>query len=142
LEPQYNASYLYRGIAYEKSGDRQAAIKDYQKAVSIKPEDAIPQRFAKVNSPSDRVSEGAQIAYDNALSQSYFFRGVAYSKLEDWKSAQQDLDKAIALGLKNAEIYQRRSLVRQKLNDEVGAKEDTDKAAQLAELRDDIAFPY
>ncbi|PSB00772.1 tetratricopeptide repeat protein [Merismopedia glauca] len=142
LEPQYNASYLYRGIAYEKLGDREAAIKDYQKAVSIQPEDAIPQRFAKLKPPNDRVSEGAQIAYDNALSQVYFFRGVAYSKLEDWKSVKEDLDKAIALGLKNADTYQRRSLVRQKLNDEVGAKEDADKAAELAELIDEISFPY
>jgi tetratricopeptide (TPR) repeat protein len=142
LEPQYNASYLYRGIAYEKLGDRQAAIKDYQKAVAIKPEDAIPQRFAKENTGNDQVSEITQIAYYNVLSQAYFFRGVAYSKLEDWKSAKQDLDKAIALGSTNSDTYQQRSLVRQKLKDEVGAKEDADKATELLELSGDIALPF
>jgi tetratricopeptide (TPR) repeat protein len=132
IQSQYSASYLYRGVAYEKSGDRQAAIKDYQKVISIKLQDAIFRRPTQDNIPISEIE----------LRQAYLFRGVAYSKLEDWKNAKQDLDKAIAIDSNDANAYQQRSLVRQKLKDEAGAKQDADKATELFELSGEIALPF
>lgn len=128
IKPNRTKSYLYRGIAYNKLGARQSAIKDWQKVVSIKPEDNLPQEFR------DQPLEESLLksTYEDLLHQAYFSRGAAYYYLENWKAAKLDLDKAISIRPNSSNAYEYRSLTRQKLKDAVGAKQDADKAAELS----------
>src|SRR5262249_1183076 len=44
LNPHYSQAYLYRGMAYVASQDRQRAGSDFQKAIQLFPDDPSPYR--------------------------------------------------------------------------------------------------
>ena len=70
-------SYFNRGDTYDKLGQYQLAIEDFNKAISLKPD------------------------YANA----YYNRGIAYVKLGQYQLAIEDYNKAISLKPDYANAY-------------------------------------
>ena len=82
LNPRYADAYYNRGIAYEKLGQYQRAIQDYDEAIR----------------PNPRYAD----AYNN--------RGIAYDSLGQYQRAIQDYDEAIRLNLRYTDAYNNRGI--------------------------------
>jgi tetratricopeptide (TPR) repeat protein len=93
----------HRGIAKFELGDKQGAILDYNRAITIDPQDAF----------------------------AYYNRGVAKFELGDKQGAILDFDRVIAIDPQDAEAYSNRGAVKLALGNKQGAIADLTKGAQL-----------
>lgn len=99
------ATYVNRGILRVSRGDIEGAIKDYNRALELKPE----------------------------LGEAYANMGAAYLRNDDFKAALSQLDKALTLELKQpSHVYYNRAIVYESLGQNEQAYEDFKQAAALA----------
>lgn len=96
-------AYLNRGIAYDKSGNYQQALNDYNAAIKINP-------FHE---------------------KSYLNRGGLYANLGDLQSAILDYNKAEGLNPRNAVVYYNRGNAFRRLGNNQLAIKDYDKAIEV-----------
>jgi tetratricopeptide (TPR) repeat protein len=95
--------YNHRGVAKLRLGDKQGAVLDFDRAITIDPQDSF----------------------------AYYNRGVAKFELGDKQGAILDFDRVIAIDPQDAEAYSNRGAVKLALGDKQGAIADLTKGAQL-----------
>jgi tetratricopeptide (TPR) repeat protein len=95
-------AFFERGVVYYELKNYAAAIKDFNKAISLYPEDA-------------RI---------------YSFRSLAYAEIPDYRSALADVDQALRIIESNAD-YVNRAILRELMEDFDGALSDYNKAIAM-----------
>lgn len=106
LDPAYVPAYSLRGSAYLRTGQNQAAIRDYDEAIRLAPE-----------SP-DQADD-------------YYNRGFVYQTLGEYRQAIEDFTQAIRLNPVRANLYESRAAVHDQLGEEQQASADRDIACQV-----------
>lgn len=97
-------AHLWRGSAYEKKGDHDQAIADFNKAIELQPDSAMTYYDRGVANAANGENDLAISDYDRAIqhkpdfAEAYFNRGVAYDSkgdatraLDDYRVASQRL---------------------------------------------------
>ncbi len=108
IEKNPESTYLYRaygnrGMAHQVKRNYPEAIKNFDEAIRLKPDDA----------------------------RNYLNRGLSYSFMNNGKMAEADFSRAIALDSTQVMIYNNRSQVRFQLGDYAGAEADSRKCIEL-----------
>jgi tetratricopeptide (TPR) repeat protein len=103
ITPNLVEEYNHRGVAKFELGDKQGAILDYNRAISIDPYDAF----------------------------AYYNRGIAKFELGDEQGAISDFDRVIAINPQDAEAYSNRGAVKLALGNKQGAIADLTRGAKL-----------
>lgn len=104
-------AYNNRGNAFYAMGEYQAALKDYNYVISLKPDWGKPYLNRGILSLAQKNYQSAVKDFTQALeklpNQSRVFnaRGLAYEKLGNWTKAQEDYTKAITSDPSNAEAF-------------------------------------
>jgi len=107
LEPDVGPNYTLRGVAHDKLGQYQRAIRDYDTAIQLI----------------------IRLKLDYA--ETYILRGIAYFKLGQHQRAIQDYDTAIRLKPDYAEVYYNRGNAYLDLKQYQSAIQDFDAAIRL-----------
>lgn len=102
-DEQFYIGYFNRGSSYDRAGDLDKALADFNKVIEIKP------RFAR----------------------GYLMRGMVHDGLGATGKAIADIDRAIELDAKSWAGYFSRAIVLRGMRDYDGALADLDKAAEL-----------
>ncbi len=135
--PHKARPYAQRGLFYDKEGDLNRAMADYNKAIGLSPDyyDAYNNRgiiYAKqgafIQAMADfnkaiEIKPGSSIAYNN--------RGSAYDKQGNLAQAMSDYNKAIEINPDYAEAYNRRGSLYDEEGDLIHAISDYNKAIGL-----------
>jgi tetratricopeptide (TPR) repeat protein len=127
----------HRGIAKFELGDKQGAILDYNRAITIDPQDAFAYYNRGVAKFELGDKQGAILDYNRAITIdpqdafAYYNRGVAKFELGDKQGAILDFDRVIAIDPQDAEAYSNRGAVKLALGNKQGAIADLTKGAQL-----------
>jgi tetratricopeptide (TPR) repeat protein len=96
LEGNLTIAYMNRGIAYGLKGQQAKALADFNTAVELSPDEAVPY-YNRGNALFDLkryplaiadYTKAAEIDPDFALA--YFNRGIAYEKVGDRENSRQD----------------------------------------------------
>jgi tetratricopeptide (TPR) repeat protein len=134
------ADYLVnRGLAYENLGDSSAALRDFQKALTINPQHTHALHNLAILNRTKEKKEPAQdpleLAIESDSSMLYPYLERARQRFEGgfYKGALADYTKALALEDKDPEIWLSRGLVRERMKDYNGAFSDYTKAIELKE---------
>jgi tetratricopeptide (TPR) repeat protein len=131
------ASQLYKqGFGKLATGDTTNAIRDFSKALVLKPDFA--EAYNKRGVAERRFDASAALAdFDRAIeleprfTEAYFNRGVTKQEKGDVKSAITDYDKALELNPALISAHSNRGMAKVALHDWAGAMEDFDKAIEL-----------
>ena len=131
-------------MAYAKKGNYDFAIKDYTKAIELKPEFTIYYDRGHAYSNKGDFDHAIEdytkaIELNTIFPRAYINRGNAYSNKGDFDHAIEDYTKAIKLNLNPADAYNNRGVVYVKRDDVTRALEDYTKAIELNPNRD---IPY
>jgi tetratricopeptide (TPR) repeat protein/S1-C subfamily serine protease len=132
-EPETYA-YYNRGLAKYTLGNKQAAIADYDKALTLNPKfaEAYNNRGNAKSAVGD--NQAAIADYDKALAlnpkdaRTYNNRGITKFDLGDNQAAIADYNRAIALNPKYAEAYYNRGLAKSALGNKQDEIADYDRA--------------
>ncbi|MDO8283022.1 MAG: tetratricopeptide repeat protein [Thermodesulfovibrionia bacterium] len=109
-------AYTNRGIAYDKAGDVQKALADYDRSIKIDPKYVKPYNNRGVLYVSMKKYEEAMKDYNRAieldpkLAQAYSNRGVAHGMLKDYEKTILDCSKAIEINPGIPDFYYNRGL--------------------------------
>jgi tetratricopeptide (TPR) repeat protein len=135
LDPGHAAIYNYRGRARYDLGDRAGAIADFDKSIQLNPNQvaAFCNRGFMRAEAEDFL--GAIAHYNQAIQHRpeaivYFYRGLAYQKLENYQAAGMDYSAAIRLEPTAAVAHYYRGIICQKLERHAEAIADLETAAQ------------
>jgi tetratricopeptide (TPR) repeat protein len=127
--------FVNRALAYQGMYDTTAAMKDYEKALTLNPEHALALNnlslFKFKESRPDLLAQAIQ--GDSLQLQPYLQRAKLRFEDGDYQGAQRDLSKALNLEDRDPEIWFTRGLVRERLSDFEGAYSDYTKAIDLKE---------
>ena len=101
LKPDLAEAYNNRGTAYKKKGDNDRAIKDYNKAIELKPESCRTLYINRGEAYADKgeydraiADHNKGIALNSDLAVAYYNRGTTCLQLGEWESARSDLTTA------------------------------------------------
>jgi tetratricopeptide (TPR) repeat protein len=135
LDPAYATTYNYRGRARYDLGDRAGAIADFDKSIQLNPNQvaAFCNRGFMRAEAEDFL--GAIANYSQAIQHRpeaivYFYRGLAYQKLENYQAAEMDYSAAIRLEPTAAVAHYYRGITYQKLARHAEAIADLETATQ------------
>ena len=130
-------AYLNRGLAYEKTGQINKAIEDYDKAIAID-----PLYFEAYNNRG--VLYGQEGKFDKAIEyfnksisinpddeEAYVDRGIAYALSGRYDRAMEDFNKSILLNQDSAEAYYNRGNLYLRTGDRERSMSDFRKACNL-----------
>jgi tetratricopeptide (TPR) repeat protein len=115
IEPT-SSRYDSRGSCYNEQGDYNLALRDFDNALNLNPNNATAFCGKAIVYETKGEPREAIYNYKKAIKLSpeeayyYFFVGHLYLKLDDWNSAVYYLSKSIELGNKSAEAYHSRGL--------------------------------
>jgi tetratricopeptide (TPR) repeat protein/S1-C subfamily serine protease len=129
--------YSNRGIAKAGLGDNKGALADYNTAISINPQYALPYSNrgglkAELGDKKGAIADfDIAIRLDANFSAPYSNRGLAKSELGDKKGALADFDIAIQIDPRYVEPYLNRGGLRSELGEYKGAMSDLDTAIRL-----------
>jgi tetratricopeptide (TPR) repeat protein/S1-C subfamily serine protease len=130
-------AYMNRGNLKFEIGQKDAAIDDYDRAITLNPKSARAY-YNRGNAKSDLGYKKAAIAdYDRAialnpkLAEAYGNRGLAKSSLGQKTAAITDYNLAIALNPKDAEAYNNRGNAKFSIGQKTAAITDYDRAIAL-----------
>ncbi len=110
-------AYNNRGLAFEKVGMFDKAIKDYDKAIALNPSYTEPYNnrgilFENMGRFDEAIEEfDKAITLDPSYSLAYNNRGVVFYNMGRFDEAMEDFDKAIALNPSYSDAYHNRELV-------------------------------
>ena len=144
-DPQDHIFYNNRGIDYGEKGEHDLAIKDFDKAIELKPDYALAynNRGAVYRSKGEYdlaiadCNKAIELKSDYA--EPYSNRGAAYRNKGDYDSAIEDYDKAIHLKPNFVQAYYNRGLAYHEKGELDLAIKDYSKAI---ELNSKIVHPY
>lgn len=130
--------YSSRARAYEKDGQIEKAIKDYEQCILVEP-DYVSLGSLFLNSlyeKENRLNEAIRfyskiISLKPKYAELYANRGHFYAKLKQYAQAIKDYNKAIELEPKNASFYYYRGNVNKGLKKYDNAIKDYTKAIEL-----------
>lgn len=134
-----DAPWVYgaRGIEYADLGNYQRAIKDFDRAIELDPEDAKTYcnrglAYASLGNHRRAIEDyNKGIEVDSQYAQTYLNRGALYGQLGNYQKAIKDFGTAIELDPQFAQAYSNRGLAYQRLGRYQPAIEDFDKAIGL-----------
>jgi protein O-mannosyl-transferase len=139
-------SYNNRGLAFEKMGQTERALEDYEKAIAINPsfDKAYVNRghvLFKIKGQYDRAIADFDraIALNSSAFEAYNNRGSVYYITGWYDKAMADYDRAIVLNPSSFEAYNNRALVFYVKGQREKAIADFDKAIALNSM-DDLAY--
>lgn len=140
LDANLAQAYGERGTVWAEKRDYGKALADFNQAVGLEPKNARMftargTAHALLNNPDLAIAdftESLSLApKDPQAHLTYFLRGVAWEKKQDWGKALVDLNEAIRLSPKYAAAYQERGLVRAKMLATQDALSDLDEVIRL-----------
>src|SRR3990172_1567065 len=143
IEPA--AIYFYRGTAYAVKGNTDSAIRDYNTAIEINPNDADVYNNRGIAYTVNGALDSAIRDYNTAIeinpndADTYYNRRVAFKKKGDLDSAIRDFNKAIEINPNYADAYYNRGNAYAKKGNLDSAIVDFNKAI---ELNPDFAGAY
>jgi len=126
------------GAAKNAAGDREGALKAFEKVIELNPKAENAIVFIGVISSESGDQQKAIEAFNRALSindnnySAYCYRGIAKGRLNDIPGALADLNKSIEINSNNVEAFMNRSITKVNLNDIAGAENDLRKATSIA----------
>ena len=144
-----NDNYLAQnnlGLALFAEGKVDGALDHYSKAISIKPNDAVPyqnnatiySKTGKYNLAIENCSIAIRLKPDNA--DAHNSRGNVYAKIGNYEQALQDFNEAIRLKPDYVDSYLNRASLYYKQGQYQEAVDDLNKAAPLSSANDLIYF--
>jgi tetratricopeptide (TPR) repeat protein len=131
------AKYYSQGLSAAILGNKQGALRSYQKALRLDPKDAIAYDSIGIIHHSLRDNQRALNDYNQALrldpklAFAYSNRGNVRRDLGDKQGALADYNQALRLDPKNALAYHGRGIVRREQGDKQGALADYNQALRL-----------
>jgi tetratricopeptide (TPR) repeat protein len=137
--------HVNRANAYDANGDKDSALKDYNRAVELAPDNTGIYYNRGVLFVSQKDYDSALKHYDTAirLNPAYvaalFNRGRIFEFRNDFAHAQADFSEAIRLAPKAAMIYQERGSVYLQENQFQRAVDDENEAIKIEPAR---AYAY
>ena len=127
-------AYVNRGIAKYQLGQKQAAITDYDRAISINPNLA----YAYVNRGITKYQLGQKqaaitdynraISINSNLAESYYNRGIVKYELGQKQAAIADYDRAIFTNPNYTDAYYNRGIIKYELGQKEAAINDFNRA--------------
>jgi protein O-mannosyl-transferase len=134
----YNArGYFNRGTSKEKLEDKEGAIRDYKRAIEIKPDysNAYNHRAnlkAKLGDLEGAIKDYSRvIEIKPEFADAYYNRGKHKNDIGDKEGAMNDFNQAIELKQDFIDAYINRGVLKKSLNDNNGAIMDYNKAIEL-----------
>ncbi len=136
LNPEDHAALNARGLAYYDQDDFNRAIADFSASVQCWPQQSIAycnRGFIRAEQGQDweAIQDYSWAIQVSPQAPAYFYRGVAYQKLENHAEAIADYSEAIRLAADSPVAYYHRGLACQKLGYLNEAISDFEQAAQL-----------
>ena len=138
IRPDGSANvFVIRGSAKAALHDYKAAIKDYNKAISLNPKNAAAYNNRGLAKIKMRRYEDAVKDYDEAIrlnpkqAETFSNRGKARIMLKQFEDAIADYDKAFDLSPRSFKDYSNRGLAKYFLDQNEAAIKDYDKAIGL-----------
>ncbi|MBI4844391.1 MAG: tetratricopeptide repeat protein [Nitrospirae bacterium] len=139
-------TYLYRGIAFRKKGKYEEALKDYNKAIEMRPSyfyaynnRAVAYEYLGKNEEALRDYNNA-LALDPEYANAYFNRADFYEKRGELELALSDYTKAIDLKPGFARAYGNRARVKEALGRYDEAADDYRRSLKLDSFAPDVYF--
>ncbi len=137
LRPDWPATYLDRGHAYQKLGDFAAAIRDYTRFLQMKPQNPFAhldrgQCYARLNDDTHALEDfNATIGLKTDAVNAYMGRGNVHMRRGEYRQALADFDSCVRYAPEFAAAYTARANARRNLGDENGARADQKRAREL-----------
>jgi tetratricopeptide (TPR) repeat protein len=130
-------AYNNRALVYDKLKDYPKALADYERALSLNPDDALA--YLNRGNVYDELKDypKALADYERALSlnpddaQAYLNRGNVYDELKDYPKALADYERALSLNPDDALAYYNRGNVYAELKDYPKALADYNQALRI-----------
>lgn len=130
--------YILRGDIRISMGDTSEAIKDFNEALRLQPDNPFAYRRRGVARSSEEnyqnaledLNKAIALQPDNAYA--YVDRGIVLAMMGNRKAFIQDFDRALRLEPDSAAIYNKRGTARSILQDDKGAIEDYTAAIRFA----------
>lgn len=135
--PQSANDYVARGSIRQERGDRQGAMADYDRAVSLGSNDALTYFNRGVVRYNQGDYQGANQDFTQAIAQSpnyasaYFNRGLARQLLKDYQGMLADFEKVLSFDNTDPAAYNNRAVAKSALGDRPGAIADLTAALRL-----------
>jgi tetratricopeptide (TPR) repeat protein/S1-C subfamily serine protease len=139
LDPESAHKYYnLRGVELNKLEDYEGALRDYNKAIELTPDNALyyshrGDAYFQIGEKQKGIDD-----YDKAINLNresahkyYNWRGVELNKLEDYEGALRDYNKAIELTPDNALYYSNRGDAYFQIGEKQKGIDDYDKAISL-----------
>ena len=136
-DPENPIFYYYRGAAFEKTGDLDKAMEDYQKSVELKPDFILPTANIGKIYAKKREFEKAIEFYKEAVelgdqdATNYYNYGVCLMNLGKNEQAKEVLEKLIFLDENYSDAYYQLGIIYIGLGDSAKAKEFLQKFIDL-----------
>lgn len=137
LSPTCADCFLNRGLGFQHLRDTAQAIRDYQQALKLAPDNSLAQHNLAILSGFRGKLKETEAMLTEAIYQkpdlpySYAERGHVRMRQQNWKGALADFDKAISIDHTDADDWLNRGLVKEKLKDFNGALNDITQAIKL-----------
>lgn len=138
VQPKEADFYVNRGLAKEAIKDS-TALADYEKALSINPDQASARaniaNLKRTLGNSDDAMDEIEKAIESDSSMLHPYLARAFQRMEGgyYKGAIEDYDRALEIDDKNPEIWLNRGIVKEKMNDLKGAFADYTTAIERDE---------
>jgi tetratricopeptide (TPR) repeat protein len=111
--------FTYRGVAQEHLGSYDAAMKDFEQALNLNPNESgswqgkaatyiDTNEYHQAIKSADRAIELAKTPADK-VENAYLLKGFALNRLEQYDDALQDFDKAIEIDPKRLDLWQNKA---------------------------------
>ena len=128
-DPENPIFYYYRGVAFEKTGDLDSAMEDYQKSVELKPDFILPTANIGKIYAKKKEHEKAIEFYKKAVelgdkdATNYYNYGICLMNLGKKEQAKEVLEKLITLDEDYSDAYYQLGIIYLGLGDSANAKE-------------------
>jgi tetratricopeptide (TPR) repeat protein len=129
--------YYYRGVAFEKTGDLDSAMEDYQKSVELKPDFILPTaNIGKIYAKKKDFEKAIEF-YKKAVelgdqdATNYYNYGICLMNLGKKEQAKEVLEKLISLDENCSDAYYQLGIIYLGLGDSANAKEFLQKFIDL-----------
>ena len=99
LAPEFVSAYYDRGVLLANENRLREAVDDYSKALERDPEFARGEAYAELGDPKRALRDfNAALELEPENPDAYYYRATAYKQLGDERAAKRDLQLARELG--------------------------------------------